>query len=1103
MGRFIAPEWQRGYRYISLEEKVAAVRAERPVPILMTHDLAGPPGGKSDFCVVSRIAMLINTGEGREWFHECGARRHTYHPWGIENGAKTSSGRLDVSLTTLPLAGRSAFLVKAGFVNVSSRPMSISLSFVVGGVGLVEDPRMVPEFSEAENDVLSHHDGTICIFDQQMRDPKIHVAACCTRSWDVRTIDYRDVFDKTPHELTCPLALATVSLDTVMPGADGVAYLALVYGEDETGVQTSAGELVGRAEVEEERMVTYFTDLLDKTCITTPSRDLDNAFIAAVCDLEYTWWDKLGWMEIVSYWNGFFQQSQTLGAASIGQMGRVKDCLLACGLKIDEAGRIPLMTFRGDGWGRTFDWTHYFILGLDYFYRSTGDVDVLRLLWPHVVRAYDRCFSENADPEGLLFSWNKNFLEVQEDDIFTPYHGSSPTIIGIMMNQKMAGFCQALDLKLEAKRYQQKETRAKALLQEKFWDVRRGTFIYWIDEEGVEHFESPHHTYSWPVNFEISDLLDSYTSLRHLRETLISPRGIVYNSNQFPEDRLSCLGAQESIFATGSVAVACGRMGDRDTCLRILEGASRCIVNEPHEGQVPEQAQIDFQSYLSSSAAGFAWGVAEGLFGIRWNVPANELRLEPCLPSSWPGAQIKLENLTWKIEQSQNQWNGTVTTSQCIGRRFRVKLPPCRIESCLVGDKHVEWSVEPAIDGIFVIVKAPAEHRTEIFINHQPLPVDFRHQEDMAEGDLLVVEFDGCRVLEVIDRSQVVEDVDVSKHSVKMRLKTDTAGLRPTVFLRCHSEQTEFYQAIPIFVHQKLDVVAAGDAVKLDEVYFVEVMITDWTERPIGGQYCLRILDQQAAEKFELDKGTTQTLRLPLSQSMLARLSPGKNVACLNFPGGEKRTFAFNLVAPFVDSATLRSTLADRLEYIDLVHHYSHRFEEIMELKEDLLDRAVAPDRAGPQFLSEIVPGQREIADPGTGLRFQIRGRQAVLAAHGLSAKVPLNGSAEKIYVLTVSCLGSEDTYSEVGRIGVTYEDGTGEEIALTIPGNINWGFYYRGWESSLKWYQGLSIVLPGTVLDIVEIPCDPRKTAKHLNITTCGRRPVIGLLGVTVLNPG
>ena len=89
MGKFVAPQWQRGYRYISMGKRVIAVRPERPVPILMMHDVAGSNGGKTDFCVLSRVGVLVNTDQEREWFHDCGSRKHVYHPSGIQNSAKT------------------------------------------------------------------------------------------------------------------------------------------------------------------------------------------------------------------------------------------------------------------------------------------------------------------------------------------------------------------------------------------------------------------------------------------------------------------------------------------------------------------------------------------------------------------------------------------------------------------------------------------------------------------------------------------------------------------------------------------------------------------------------------------------------------------------------------------------------------------------------------------------------------------------------------------------------------------------------------------------------------------------------------------------------
>ena len=122
-----------------------------------------------------------------------------------------------------------------------------------------------------------------------------------------------------------------------------------------------------------------------------------------------------------------------------------------------------------------------------------------------------------------------------------------------------------------------------------------------------------------------------------------------------------------------------------------------------------------------------------------------------------------------------------------------------------------------------------------------------------------------------------------------------------------------------------------------------------------------------------------------------------------------------------------------------------------------------------------------------------------IAARHGAAVTIPANARARKLYVLTVSCLGTEDTYSQVGTLGANYEDGGSEEIALSIPGNINWGYYYRGWESSLKWSNGLAIVYPATVLDILEVQTDPGKTIADVCVSTCGRRPIIGVLGVSL----
>ncbi|MDP6116097.1 MAG: hypothetical protein QGG53_29920, partial [Planctomycetota bacterium] len=674
---------------------------------------------------------------------------------------------------------------------------------------------------------------------------------------------------------------------------------------------------------------------------------------------------------------------------------------------------------------------------------------------------------------------------------------------GIMMSERMADFAAALGLDAAATRYRKRAAKAKRLVRKELWEDRLGRFIYWIDEDGVKHVDSQYHTYSWPVCFEITDLLDSYTSLRHLKETLISPRDIVYNSNQFPDDHLSCLGAPESIVVTGSAAVAFGRMGDVETCFRIMQGASKCIMTKPHEGCVPEQAQIDFQSYFCSAAGNFVWGVAEGLFGIRWDVPNGELKLEPCLPFSWADASIRLDNIVWRIKHKANVWQGTIQTNQPVKRKVKVRLPPCRVVACTVNGLPAKYVVEPGINGPFVTVGTAAELETRIEIEYSPANVHVQYEPDVAAGELLTARYSGCQVLEVIDRSGVTRESKISRSTVKMRLKENTSGLTPTVFLKCRCRTADFYFPLDLRIHQKFEIAPAGDARQTKGGYAVGIGVTNWAQKPVSSTAKLRILDKEVERTLKAKKSLHRELSMSLNKALLEKLSPGKNAGSLTLPGTGEYNFTFNLRQPYVDDRKLRDALASRLERVDLTDHYSHTFEQFLALREkwflDCMD--AAPDRPAALFLAEILGDQSEITDPATGLVFQIGGRNVMPAAHGLKVRIPLQGKAEKIYVLTVSCLAVEDTYSQVGEIGVNYRQGGSEKVKLTLPGNINWGYYYRGWETSLRWYHGLAIVYPGTVLDILEVPTDPSRPMTELYVAACGRRPVIGVLGVTILN--
>lgn len=1022
MGRFVPPEWQRGYRYISFGQNVIGLRGERPIPFLMTYDAWNKSDPNiSNFFELGRFMFCAVTQYNRQHFHEMSSKTHKYHPWGIENRAVADGlDGLSFSLTTVPLVTDKGFLLKVTAKNRRAAPTSVALEVTYGGLASVEDPRMIPEFSESLDNEIALKDGMAVIHNPKIDKPQMYAAFAASEDVELTTVERSAVCVPADKEAGGTL-LRCATADWLLPGRGSRSiFFVVAFGDDAKEVAERA-EMMRRTPLAHLRATKkHFAGLTKSTYIVTPEQTLDLAFETAVLNLEYSWYEDLGWMEIVSYWCDMWNQSHLSGVCAIGQLGRARSCLSAHGQKIREDGKVQCLDALGQGRPAT-EWEHFYLFGAYHYYLASNNLDFINELWPKMVRIYDYCFRTNDKDKDYLLSWWDQ-LENQEDQIRTYCCGSSATMAGLQMSRIMAAFAAAMGKVDDERKYTERADEMNKRLFQKLWKSDLGRFIWWIDELGVEHSESQYHTYAWPVIFGLTDVLDSYTSLKHIKESLLSPRDIVYNSNQFPEDRLSCLGAQESILSSGVAAEAFGRAGNAKTCARILMGASRCIMDPPMEGLVPEQAQIDFQSYYSSSAANFAQGVVRGLFGVALDVPKGKVVIKPAIPDDWEHAQLATVGLVMNLQRTKSSYEVTSTTELALEHHYLLKLPACADIRCELDGQEVPFTCEPTIGGQLISVQTEVTKQSRLLLSFEPcdeLAVDW--DGVIAQGKGAQIEYRGLQVEEIIDRESVIAGSDIRSGKILLSARSDASLGSHTIFLNCRtSADGHFYYPLDYVVQE------AGKSQKqLD------------TEERIALSEIVR------------------------NQNQI---------------------------------------------HVDMDPHYTHGFQEFVGLRQSV-ERSKHPVNGIPvesvyvpraDFLSEIGADQKEICDENSGLIFQIGGRRMACAYHGNDVRVPLSMVANRVCLLLVSYLTVEDTYSKVGEIAVTDENGKRESLYLRIPGNINWGFYYRGYESSLKWTKGDSIVYPATVLDIIGIDCRSMSTLKSIDLKSNGLRPVLGLLGIT-----
>ena len=185
-------------------------------------------------------------------------------------------------------------------------------------------------------------------------------------------------------------------------------------------------------------MTDYYAKLLEAR-IETPDRNLNEAFRAAIYNLEYNWLAPYGWNECLHHWLAMWHMQHTAGAEWIGQADRSRLCTVTAAENLLPDGRRPAVhaqrrqrtaisaapTSSGPGRSATTS-------------SSPATCDFARKIAPVLDKVIDQTFGEH-DPDGdLLLAWGLQ-IGNQEDYIATPHDGTTPTIEGINMMRTRDG----------------------------------------------------------------------------------------------------------------------------------------------------------------------------------------------------------------------------------------------------------------------------------------------------------------------------------------------------------------------------------------------------------------------------------------------------------------------------------------------------------------------------------------------------------------------------------------------------------------------------------------------------------------------------------------
>lgn len=424
------------------------------------------------------------------------------------------------------------------------------------------------------------------------------------------------------------------------------------------GIGDAPAFVEGGADVLFKRGKEYFSSLLNACRTQTPQPLLSAAFRCAVVEQDNTHRGD-GWLEgghwFSCYWTNNFQISAAL---ALGQDEAVRRALVFFGTRKDGYNCIDALgnnawlypTREGEkNYG--YEGLPYYLYELDEYVQATGDISVVKEVFPGVDRALRYMLRVRTDKNSGLLGWRHgcNAFLYQADSLSLPGAASSPSIMIGSVLKKFAALAGRIGEKDAAAFYEEKGSFLLRKARELLWDEEDGAYVSHTDGDGAKHSAHYYTDYVFPALYGQESETDAARSLYRLKERL------TFRSDETGELLMRVGELRPSMFGNNNVmptqsaeaARAFFSIGDAQTGTDLLSGVARAAtVFTEQPGSFPERmddaGKGEYNYVFGNPSASYIYAYIRGLFGIERREGGALLALRCAFPEDWNGASVRL-----------------------------------------------------------------------------------------------------------------------------------------------------------------------------------------------------------------------------------------------------------------------------------------------------------------------------------------------------------------------------------------------------------------------------------------------------------------------------
>jgi hypothetical protein len=773
----------------------------------------------------------------------------------------------------------------------------------------------------------------------------------------------------------------------------------------------------------------------------------------------------------------------------------------------------------------------------------TGDTSFLREIWPVIERhmAWEkRCFDGNNDGlyDAYCCIWASDGLQYSGGGVT---HSSA---YNYFSNKKVAQLASILGK--DPKPFQDEAEKILNAMNNVLWLNDKGKFAEYIDLLGHQliHPSAAVWSYYHTIDSEVPDAFQAYQMAQSLDRDIpkipVRAHGLeeglytVSTTNWMPYTWSINNVALAEVMHT---ALAFWQSGQTQKAFPLWRAA---LIESMYLGSCPgNMQQLSFYDAFrgelyrdfADPTAMVVRSLTEGLFGIRPEAMNNKLVIQPGLPHEWEHASLRLPDIAIEYKREANTHHYKVRQNflKMLDLTFKFPIKKMAIRKVLVNGQEVQWqTVNPSVDYPVIEINFPyaPEYDIEIVEGTEML-AQLDAPEKMVVGEKTTFRNKNIEMLEVMDPQGALSSYKLSKHKLDLTLRNEGHA---TVFVKLRQNGTSWWEPLDI------ERVAPLTVEKSDGKQ-AHIIITNHSPKKLSLDVFVNYIETPVVYGHMLEASTSDTLVLPLDA-----LRFGRNKIKVKAKGIETELVYIDLELetgkePEFDKIAIQGVFNDKVTQVFKNEYLSPRspfptlqlpvngignwcYNTIYAEIDDKGLRSLAG--AANTF---TLPNGIPFETPGDSLSPNIA-FTSLWDNYPESITIPVNNSGSHLYLLMAGTTNPMQSRFVNGLVKVVYEDGTSDSLLLENPTtwwpieqdyfddgyafdigapkpfriHLKTGHIAREFEgyTTIKGFTGRAI--EGGAATVLDLPVDPTKTIREIQLKTIANDVVIGIMGATLL---